>query len=459
MEDLTFGEQVKIILGRKGMTIKELAETIEKETGKKMSRQNLTQRLGRDNFQEQDMRMIAQILGCQFHLSIMVAEGESEETQGETVVRYEQKPKAHKKHISDEGVPEQLELDLFFDKDPDEAEPTEPTEAEETTVAQEVASEPEESEEAVMAQEIAAEPVEEETADTEEAPVYEEETAYSPEEEAPVYSAAEESAYSTDAEQVSAYSTDAESDSDYETEQIYADRTPAIQVEPLHPETMGEDERDMTIGELYDIHKELSDLEENVRAGEPVEEIKKELEKPMKEKFRGLNFFSRKKKAVEEEPAPVEATQTYAEEEKEPYRAEENNAADEGYSSYEEQEEYGQPEYASEGYQEAAYENTGYEPEYEQGDAEYQQGEAEFQPVIPHADEEEDRELGDVNPYTGKEYQSNSVRMHPTRIGYVQVYDRTIHKWTDMTEWAFLGYQERKKVLLGKAYEPPIYLD
>ena len=31
MEDLTFGEQVKIVLGRKGMTIKELAETIESE--------------------------------------------------------------------------------------------------------------------------------------------------------------------------------------------------------------------------------------------------------------------------------------------------------------------------------------------------------------------------------------------------------------------------------------------
>lgn len=480
MEDLTFGEQVKIILGRKGMTIKELAETIEKETGKKMSRQNLTQRLGRDNFQEQDMRMIAQILGCQFHLSIMVAEGENEETQGEAIVRYEQKPKAHKKHISDEGVPEQLELDLFFDKDQEEAAG--------------------EADEVAMAQEVAAEPAEESVADTEEVPVYEEETAYSPEEEAPVYSAAEESAYSADAERVSDYSTDAESDSDYETEQVDADRTPAIQVEPLHPETMGEDERDMTIGELYDIHKELSDLEENVRAGESVEEIKKELEKPKKEKFRGLNFFSRKKKAVKEEPESVEETPVYAEEEKEPYRADENNAADEGYSSYEEQEEYGQPEYASdeyqseyqqngyegtgdeadgdqfneygtaeyasEGYQETAHENTryeqgdaGYEPEYEQDDAGYQQGEDEFQPVIPHADEEEDRELGDVNPYTGKEYRSNSVRMHPTRIGYVQVYDRTIHKWTDMTEWAFLGYQERKKVLLGKAYEPPIYLD
>ena len=46
MLDLTFGEQVKIILSRKGMTIKELAETIEAHTGKKMSRQNLTQRPG-----------------------------------------------------------------------------------------------------------------------------------------------------------------------------------------------------------------------------------------------------------------------------------------------------------------------------------------------------------------------------------------------------------------------------
>ena len=62
MISLTFGEQVKIVLSRKDMTIKELAEEIEARTGKKMSRQNLTQRLGRDNFQEQDMRMIADIL-------------------------------------------------------------------------------------------------------------------------------------------------------------------------------------------------------------------------------------------------------------------------------------------------------------------------------------------------------------------------------------------------------------
>ncbi len=82
-----------------------------------------------------------------------------------------------------------------------------------------------------------------------------------------------------------------------------------------------------------------------------------------------------------------------------------------------------------------------------------------FEPVIKHEDAKEDLSIGELNPYTGHEYQTNSVRMHPSRLGYVQVYDRNLHKWTDMTEWAFLGYQERKKALLGRDYEPPIYLD
>ena len=94
MEDLTFGEQVKIILGRKGMTIKQLAEQIEEKTGKKMSRQNLTQRLGRDNFQEQDMRMIASILECPFYLSIMG------EVQHKSIVKAERPTAEHE-------VPEQ----------------------------------------------------------------------------------------------------------------------------------------------------------------------------------------------------------------------------------------------------------------------------------------------------------------------------------------------------------------
>ncbi len=278
MEDLTFGEQVKIILGRKGMTIKQLAELIEVRTGRKMSRQNLTQRLGRDNFQEQDMRMIASILDCPFHLSIM-----------------------------------------------SEA----PVQPRSTAALEKAAAARTEAAEKKQAEEPAAED------------------------------------------------------------------TPSVNTSE---EDVAPDERDMTIGELYEIHEELSELEENAKAGEPIEEIKKELEKPKKSLFHTGRLFLRKKQG---DPA----------EEQEPSEA---AAADE---------------------------------------------KEEFEPVISHDDAGEDSEAGEINPYTGREYQSNSVRMHPTRIGYVQVYDRTIHKWTDMTEWAFLGLQERKKALLGKAYEPPVYLD
>ena len=62
--ELTFGEQVKVILKRQNMTIKDLAAILETRTGKPMSRQNLTQKLNRDNFQEQDMKEIAAALGC-----------------------------------------------------------------------------------------------------------------------------------------------------------------------------------------------------------------------------------------------------------------------------------------------------------------------------------------------------------------------------------------------------------
>ena len=221
MENLTFGEQVKIILSRKGMTIKELAEQIEKRTGKNMSRQNMTQRLKRDNFQEQDMRMIAEILGCSFQLSIM--------EQVETIVTEEQ-PKLAEGEVRKENTAESSQK---------------PSETK--------------SENRVT-------------------------------------------------------------------------------------------ERDITVGELVKMSEELQ--------LEPVVEPMKEIPKKVAE--------------MKESEIPI---------------------------------------------------------------------------------------LGEINPYTGKEYQTNSVRMHPKRIGYVQVYDQEQHKWTDMTEWAFLGYQERKKALLGKDYDPPIYLD
>lgn len=68
--ELSFGEQIKILLNRNHMTIQDLANRYEAVTGNKMSRQNLTQRLKRDNFPEQDMHVIASLLGCRVSIQV-----------------------------------------------------------------------------------------------------------------------------------------------------------------------------------------------------------------------------------------------------------------------------------------------------------------------------------------------------------------------------------------------------
>lgn len=310
MLELTFGEQVKVVLSRKGMTIKELAELIEERTGKKMSRQNLTQRLSRDNFQEQDMRMIAGILGCPLYLSIL----EEDIPAGHGTYR-----DAEKKPASRKG------------------------------------------------------------------------------------------------------------------------QTAAVSKE-----------RDITVGEILDIHKRLDEIEEGVRAQREeaggyeasdgqdssctVEELLAEVEALEAEAREGRNAAAQE---AEEKPRGFMAylQRGKREEEAESYEGE----AGEEYGIYS----------GEEPVEDTELFGSGYEPDEEL----YIANEGMYE------EDEEDTELGDVNPYTGREYKTNSVRMHPDRIGYVQVYDRADHRWTDMTEWAFLGYQERKKALLGKDYVSPIYLD
>lgn len=400
MEDLTFGEQVKIILSRKGMTIKELAELIENTTGKKMSRQNLTQRLGRDNFQEQDMRMIAAILGCPFQLSIFPLEnaaGEKTESMEELLLKYVKNPRVQprrKKADMDDGIYQQV---LVFDKD---------SGAEETAVKEN---------EALPEKEIAAVVPKEEdssssTTATKKLPDLAAVMANDAEKQPNGTSCVENNVEKQDKEDITAGDAgtresvddidmeelleldilDAEDSEDLEEADLPEQSTegmvgitPAsaiVAVEKKGEKTVIE-ERDMTIGELYDIHKELNQLEDTVIP-------------------------------VKENDVPI---------------PEEQSGALEPLGSSEQE-----------------------EPGFEAG---------EFEPVIQYSDAEENLELGEMNPYTGREYQTNSVRMHPTRLGYVQVYDRLQHGWTDMTEWAFLGYQERKKALLGRDYEPPIYLD
>ena len=285
MLNLTFGEQVKIVLSRKGMTIKELAEQIEERTGKKMSRQNLTQRLGRDNFQEQDMRMIAEILGCSFQLSILAS------------------LEAERASVIEEKLPTEKELGKLAAKK-----------------EMKMLREEKKQEKEIMQ---AEEPIEEE--------VIAEKTV---------------------------------------EEEVIAEEPAEAAMEPAEAET----------------------AEEPAEAAMEPAEAENAAEEP-----------------VDAEPAKAEPVRSQTSVKKE------------------------EPTYS-------------HESKY-------------FQPIKQRNDVEEDREVGDINPYTGREYQSNSVRMHPKRIGYVQVYDRKEHKWTDMTEWAFLGFEEQKKATLGKDYEPPIYLD
>ena len=296
MLNLTFGEQVKIVLSRKGMTIKELAEQIEERTGKKMSRQNLTQRLGRDNFQEQDMRMIAEILGCSFQLSILAS------------------LEAERASVIEEKLPTEKELGKLAAKK-----------------EMKMLREEKKQEKEIMQ---AEEPIEEE---------------------------------------------------------VIAEKT----------------------------------VEEEVIAEEPAE-------------AEAVMEPAEAEAAIE--PAEAEAAEEPAEAAMEPAEAE--NVAEEPVDA--------EPANAEPVRSQTSVKKE--EPTYSH-ESKY------FQPIKQRNDVEEDREVGDINPYTGREYQSNSVRMHPKRIGYVQVYDRKEHKWTDMTEWAFLGFEEQKKATLGKDYEPPIYLD
>lgn len=77
--ELSFGEQIKILLNRKHMTIKDLADLYTQSTGQPMSRQNLTQRLKRDNFPEQDMYTIAGLLGYRVSIRLEPADNAASE--------------------------------------------------------------------------------------------------------------------------------------------------------------------------------------------------------------------------------------------------------------------------------------------------------------------------------------------------------------------------------------------
>lgn len=378
MISLTFGEQVKIVLSRKDMTIKELAEEIEARTGKKMSRQNLTQRLGRDNFQEQDMRMIADILGCPFQLSIL-GNADSE-----------------KEALDEEEMPTGRELEKLTVK-----------------------------KERKAAREEAKKNVERDITVGEIVDILEETTA-EPEKEAV------QMELDLDAEEHAAKETESIADSDTLEEDILTEEETESYTEPA------EDDVEVSAEDAEQIEEELQEPEQEIEA-EVVEEAGAEEISEETSEAAYQEEAEPQEEAYQEQPA-------YEENQPETCQKEENPVVEEAETE-DVHEEKNSP------FSKLTKLIT---PKKEKKSSGWPQ---DFQPIKRREDIDEDLVNGDVNPYTGHEYRTNSVRMHPHRIGYVQVYDRKDHKWTDMTEWAFLGVEERKKATMGKDYEPPIYLD
>lgn len=378
MISLTFGEQVKIVLSRKDMTIKELAEEIEARTGKKMSRQNLTQRLGRDNFQEQDMRMIADILGCPFQLSIL-GNADSE-----------------KEALDEEEMPTGRELEKLTAK-----------------------------KERKAAREEAKKNIERDITVGEIVDILEETTA-EPEKEAV------QMELDLDAEEHAAKETESIADSDTLEEDILTEEETEPYTEPA------EDDVEVSAEDAEQIEEELQEPEQEIEA-EVVEEAGAEEIPEETSEAAYQEEAEPQEEAYQEQPA-------YEENQPETCQKEENPVVEEAETE-DVHEEKNSP------FSKLTKLIT---PKKEKKSSGWPQ---DFQPIKRREDIDEDLVNGDVNPYTGHEYRTNSVRMHPHRIGYVQVYDRKDHKWTDMTEWAFLGVEERKKATMGKDYEPPIYLD
>lgn len=343
-----------------------------------MSRQNLTQRLGRDNFQEQDMRMIADILGCPFQLSILGnADSEKEaldEEEMPTGRELEKLTAKKERKAAREEAKKNVERDI--------------TVGEIVDILEETTAEPEKEAVQMELELDAAEPVAEE-AETQE--VYEE---------------------SEEAEDA-------------------ADSEDTVATETLEEEVLTEE------AEPYTEPEEVLEVAEEV--------IPEEVSEPVyTEETADIAEVQADDTVYEEQPVDVEAAY------------QERPADEENQAEADQTEEPAAEEIHEEKHSPFSKLTKLITPKKEKKSSGWPQ---DFQPIKRREDIDEDLVNGDVNPYTGHEYRTNSVRMHPHRIGYVQVYDRKDHKWTDMTEWAFLGVEERKKATMGKDYEPPIYLD
>lgn len=65
---ITMGEKIRIILKRKNMTLAQLAEKLGQ------SRQNMSNKMSRDNFTEKEINEIAEALNCTYKATLTINE-------------------------------------------------------------------------------------------------------------------------------------------------------------------------------------------------------------------------------------------------------------------------------------------------------------------------------------------------------------------------------------------------
>lgn len=64
--NLTVAEKIRILLGRRNMTMTDLAEKLN------MSRQNLANKMKRDNFSEKEIAEIAKVLNVEYEINFVL---------------------------------------------------------------------------------------------------------------------------------------------------------------------------------------------------------------------------------------------------------------------------------------------------------------------------------------------------------------------------------------------------
>lgn len=67
--NLSIGEKIKIIMNRKGISMTDLAAATNQ------TRQNLSNKMARDNFTEKDARDMAEALGCEIVVEFRFPDG------------------------------------------------------------------------------------------------------------------------------------------------------------------------------------------------------------------------------------------------------------------------------------------------------------------------------------------------------------------------------------------------